>query len=631
MNQLPRRQGSRFLVIVTICALAFFLLACGVSKRHAGSLGGASGTERKGPPLEAPTSTDFERLPFELWGYGQDADGQSLVDESIRRGDEYLKKGDYNSGLSVYRTVDDTRLSKTDAQSLAERISSAYLATSQFDDALKTVSSYCETHGVRSDGVTGQLALLLGYGYGALGDYDQSLAWMSRSATTETGSPIYADAAEKGARSLLASIPQSNFDLVFAKWKDDQNFGNLVIQEKAQRENPKNKNNYSFAAGGAFWRRSIANIIPPTAAAVAATTAQAAGVALDSVSVGVILPLTGPLAPLGEGTKNGMDLAIEVENEPKVKVIYKDATEVVATADTVAKELTETEKVNCIVGPLLTEQANIVRQTAMVQRVPMISLAKGNVFETGDMVFRFGATSNSQMDTLLDAASNTAGITRFGLVYPETPLGVEYANSFKKYISAKGLQLIYEATYAGSDKQKMQIVADEIDKLQIGGLFIPDSIDGAREFLSLLSESTRDRVRAMGPATWDAPQQIAQSQAMFNHAIFISPFFVGSTNPLVAKFIDRYKKKYGKAPDFLAAQGFDAMTMVIGAARQVMSSGQPFDLAMKGIEAYDGLTGTMHVDTSGEVSRAYSVLEVKDGRLQAIRGKENYEQKEPQK
>jgi hypothetical protein len=90
----------------------------------------------------------------------------------------------------------------------------------------------------------------------------------------------------------------------------------------------------------------------------------------------------------------------------------------------------------------------------------------------------------------------------------------------------------------------------------------------------------------------------------------------------MAKFIAEYRKKFGKAPDFLAAQGFDAMTIAIGAARQTLKDGTPLDLAMKNIDAYDGLTGSMRVDTSGEVQRAYAVLEVKDGRIQAISGKE---------
>jgi branched-chain amino acid transport system substrate-binding protein len=606
----------RFFSVLTLILVAFFILSGCSSKK--GSVGGAGG--RMGPPLEAPS--DFERLPFELWSYGQDLTGQSLTNELIRHGDEFLKKGDFQSGLSVYQTVDLRSLGLNEAQAITARLASSELALNKFEDALLSISNFCEVSGLNAQSVNGQLALLLGYGYGAQNDFDQALAWFGRSSVTETGSPIFVDAAEKASRLLLASIPSSQFDLVFAKWKDDQNFGGLVVQEKARRDDSNNKNNFSFAGGGAFWRKNLPTY-PTTSTPIRGSTTSTAP---SDVSIGVVLPLSGPLAPLGEGTKNGMELAIEVENEPKILVTFKDAQETVSGAQLAVQDLTtNAPKANFIVGPLLSEQAAVVRQIAVAERVPMLSLTKGNAFETGDIVFRFGATSNSQMDTLLDAASSVAGISKFALAYPESPIGLEYANAFKKYVSAKGLQILYEATYTSGDVGKLEVIANDVARLNVGAIFIPDSIDSAKELLSHFPESARERIRPMGPATWDSPQSLAQSPAIFNRAIFISPFFVGSTNPLMAKFIDKYRKKFGKAPDFLAAQGFDAMTIAIGAARQTLQDGTSLDLAMKNIDAYDGLTGIMRVDTSGEVQRAYAVLEVKDGRIQAISGKQEIE------
>ena len=152
------------------------------------------------------------------------------------------------------------------------------------------------------------------------------------------------------------------------------------------------------------------------------------------------------------------------------------------------------------------------------------------------------------------------------------------------------------------------------------GIFLPDTLDQARNFFSLLPESFRDKVRPIGPATWDDPQALSQSQAIFRGAVFVSPFFLGSTNPLVAKFIDKYSQRFGKKPDFLAAQGFDAMTLIIGAARKTLSDGTPFELALKDVEQYDGLTGSMRVDVSGEIRRMYAVVEARGGEIRALGG-----------
>lgn len=595
---------SKFLFLLVL--IAVFSLGC--SSKHSRISTAARGLKAN-DSLESPS--DGQRLPFELWGYGQDLQGQSLEDQAIREGDEFLKRSEYQRAMRLYTSSTPSSLIAREA--LAARVSATALALGRFDLALSSLSDYFKSESIEGDNVTGQLALLLGYGYGANADYDQAFAWFVRAYNTESGSSIYSDASETGIRYLLASIPSSYFESVVTKWKDDQIIGQYILAEQTVRSNSKNSNNYNSLNNGAFWRRSL-----PAYPVTNSTVANPKVEHLDNVTIGVILPLSGPLSPLGEGTKNGMDIALEAENESKIKIIYRDAQAEVLPSEEQTKQLIEIEKVNAIVGPLLSDQANAVRRITVPNRIPLLSLSKANNFETGEIVFRFGATSNSQMDSLLDAASGNLGMSKFALVYPESPVGSEYATSFKKYINAKGLQIVYEASYAINDSEKLVTIAGELERLAIDGVFIPDGIESARSLLSLLSDNFRMRVRAMGPATWDNPQQLAQSQALFQRSIFVSPFFMGNSNPLVKKFIVKYKNKYGKAPDFLAAQGFDAMTLAIGASRKLLDDGSPFDLAMKGIESYDGLTGSMRVDVSGEVQRLYSVVEVRDGRMQAI-------------
>ena len=602
--------------ILTFILLILFVFGCS-GRGPKVSLAGKGG--RQGPALEAPT--EQARPPFALWNYGQDLEGQSISDSTFRRADEYFKRSDIAGALSIYRTIEERLLTKELYAALVIRKATAYLSLQQPDSALDLLSAYFEGQNVTAEEVTGHFALMLAYAYGASSEVDQALAWFSKTSVTESNSPIFSDAAEKGVRFLLNAIPTSSFLPVAAKWKSDPNIGVFVAQEDAIRNVPENKNKYNTPLKGAFWLKPLPGINPLTVP-LNSNTIDSANL-ITSSKIGVILPLSGPLAPLGDGTKNGMQIAIDVENEPRIEVIFKDPgfqdpSADIASVEQVTRSLIKNDQVNLLVGPLLSEQAPTVRTVALQERVPQLSLSKGNSFETGDIIFRFGATSNSQMDTLLDAASDVLGMRKFALVYPELPFGLEYATSFKKYLTAKGLQLVYEATYSPGDSAKLSLVASEVERLSIDGIFVPDNIEGTRSFLSLLSEEFRNRVRPMGPATWDSPQELAQSQAIFQRALFISPFFIGSANPLIRRFIDRYKAKFGKAPDFLAAQGFDAMTLAIGAARKVMNEGGSFDLALKHIESYDGLTGRMQVDVSGEVRRAYTVLELREGRLQIL-------------
>lgn len=596
--------------IVFLCILAILgFSACGGApqrKLH------PAGEGRSGSPkvnLEAPS--DIQKKPWELWGLGRDLNGVSIHNDEIRRGDEYVSQGDYAAAFRIYDAIPVSSLSLDDQRSLIARKAGAQLAYGRYGDGLDTVSRFFTQQGKGADLVDGYFAVILGYGYGALGDTDQSLAWFARADGTVSNGPIFSNAAEHGARLLAQSIPAGAFDTAYSKWKDDLHFGNIFQQERALRSSPEYHPSGASLGGGAFWNQNVAN--NQIAVPLTGDTTR-----LQSLAIGVVLPLSGSFAPLGQGTKNGMDIALEAEQESRIQVVYKDSQGDVSIAQKAAEDLVHSDKASAIIGPLLSEPANVVRRVALQSHVAQISLSKANVFETGDNIFRLGATSNSQMDTLLDACSEKLGMTKFALVYPETNIGLEYANAFKKYISAKGFELLYEGTYTAQDPGKLSLIAAEVEKLNVQGIFVPDSLDQARNFFALLPESYRDRVRPLGPATWDDPQALSQSQAVFKGAVFVSPFFLGSTNPLVGHFVEKYLQKFGKRPDFLAAQGFDAMTIAIGAARKTLSDGTPFELALKDVEQYDGVTGSMRVDIGGEIQRAYVVVEARSGELRAL-------------
>ena len=78
------------------------------------------------PPVEvAPT---VERAPWDLWSYGQDLDGQSIVDDKIRQGDEYLQKGDYATAYQIYSSINRDLLTPSSKSALVVRVGSTLLS-----------------------------------------------------------------------------------------------------------------------------------------------------------------------------------------------------------------------------------------------------------------------------------------------------------------------------------------------------------------------------------------------------------------------------------------------------------------------------------------------------------------------
>jgi hypothetical protein len=97
--------------------------------------------------------------------------------------------------------------------------------------------------------------------------------------------------------------------------------------------------------------------------------------------------------------------------------------------------------------------------------------------------------------------------------------------------------------------------------------------------------------------------------------VFVSLFFTESTRPAVAQFMQSYYEQFRVKPDFLAAQGFDAATLVASAVGQQRQSGAPFAVALGSIGSYEGLTGTMTIAESGEIERTFSVVQLVDDKV----------------
>jgi ABC-type branched-subunit amino acid transport system substrate-binding protein len=169
----------------------------------------------------------------------------------------------------------------------------------------------------------------------------------------------------------------------------------------------------------------------------------------------------------------------------------------------------------------------------------------------------------------------------------------------------------------------MLSVAQQLEASSAQAFLIPDSIEASARLLSSLSSAARRSMRPLGTALWDNPIKIAHSQAVFEGALFVTPFFPQSTRTVVQQFVQSYRGRYNSAPNFLAAQGFDVGTMVRSALRYAQRSGKVFADELVNLPPYDGVTGAIASDPATGIRRVFNVVEVTaDTFLEKIPGRE---------
>lgn len=562
---------------------------------------------KKPKPVPAPSYTYREevrvevakKMPWELWQPFQDLEGRSIANRQIIVGDEFVEQGKRRSALDAYLSAGAGVLPANEAEAAVIRVASQHLALDNPKEALSAIGSFFKRRGASETEVSVPFALLLAFAYGRHGDVDQSLAWFSQVSTQGRAGGPAAHIASSASAMLLRTLSDVEFERIGVKWQEDTFVNRSVGRERLRRTSVTyDPDDYRSDKPFWFW-------LDPSESPKALVST---GVA----EVGLLVSLSDRFAALGRDTRQGFELAVEASEQqgekPRVEVRDVGADSVMAAA--AVRELVEGARVSIIAGPLLTEPAVVAAQTAQELGMPLVSFSKSESFQTGNGIFRLGATSSSQMQALVNSTFGHYGISTYAVVYPQTASGIELREAFRKKIASAGLTVDLDLGYVATDDASLIELVQQLESSSADAVLIADNLEVSEKILRQFSPALRKRMRPLGSALWDNAQKIARSQALFERSVFVSPFFTQSMREEVQRFNDSYRAKYGTMPNFLAAQGFDAGTLIMTALQRQKSSGKRLEDVFAHVGPYQGITGIMTVEPSGEIQRSFYVIEV---------------------
>ncbi|MCB0332634.1 MAG: penicillin-binding protein activator [Bdellovibrionales bacterium] len=548
------------------------------------------------------------RAPWESWGLYRDLDGAPLRNGLILEGDGLVQAERVQEGLERYLAARADRMPGIVRDSLMIRIASVYLHLDEPRKALDVLSDYFRATERSEESVDSRFSLIFAYAYGRQGEIDQSLAWFSRANRLSAGRGEVSAVAEQGVRLFLRVLPDDKFYPLSRSWGSDSFISEVHGNEARRRALPDYREpSHEYAVR--FWELAPGDL----------RQWQVASGNASGTPIGVLLPLTGKFAKLGASANRGIELALlgqQVEGEYAPEIRDTAGDEVIAEAG--FRELLGAGELPVVIGPLLSDVAQSLGRLAKKERVPLLSFSKRSYFETGDGVYRLGPTVETQIDSLFDAVYQKKNILRYGIVAPQNEAGEHYAEVFRNKLIELNLDLVYDTRYEPGDDTALAAIAAELEDSPVEAIFFPDTLTQASRFFGNFPRWKRQQMPLLGLAMWDNEQEIAQSRTVMEGCIFVSPFFAESQREIVQKFMTSYKNKYGHRPDFLAAQSFDAVTMVVAALRRHQSEGISFSQAMNEIDLYEGLTGSITVRPDGELSRRFAIVELFQGRLREV-------------
>ena len=341
--------------------------------------------------------------------------------------------------------------------------------------------------------------------------------------------------------------------------------------------------------------------------------------------IGVVLPLRGAMAPFGQAVLDGIRLAIGQYNEAHPKSVIGWGVRDVDEAETPFSTWLTTYRPMALVGPLLSRDVN--RIVPLISKTDLLLITPGatasEVVGLGTSVVRNAFSTRAQCRAIAGRAAGEMRLKRFAVLYPAHRSGPDWMKCFSEEVARQGGQVVVAESYPpgatdfatpiGRIAEKGLRTAE--DGLAIDAIFLPADAAEAGLIVPQLAFHGIVGVALLGINSWNDPEFLKRAGRHAEEALFADGFFLESKQPSVRAFVAAYQKRFGRPPDLLAAQGYDATWWILKAIASGADTPKKVALAVTAMKRYEGASGDVSEIQNGEAIKRPFFIQVKKGRF----------------
>jgi ABC-type branched-subunit amino acid transport system substrate-binding protein len=167
------------------------------------------------------------------------------------------------------------------------------------------------------------------------------------------------------------------------------------------------------------------------------------------LTLGCLLPLSGPYKLYGQRALNGVELALSLlspgDQANSVKLEIRDSASEDAAAVQGVRDLAAAG-VGAIIGPIVA--APTAAREAQKLNIPMVTLTqKADVTAVGDYIFRHFITPQGQVRALVSYFIDTVGLRDFAIMYPKESYGQTFMTLFWDEVVRQGGRIVGAESY----------------------------------------------------------------------------------------------------------------------------------------------------------------------------------------
>jgi len=357
-----------------------------------------------------------------------------------------------------------------------------------------------------------------------------------------------------------------------------------------------------------------------------------------TITIGCLLPLSGPFALYGQEVLNGIELGMDIFNRQQqgraINLMIKDTGGTAEGAGAGMKELIEGDNAAVVIGPLASGESVAAAKKAQELGVPIITFTqKEGITGEGNMVFRNFLTPEREVDALLNKSVKEKGMKRFAIFYPDKSYGQYLRDLFREKVKQLGGTITAVESYkpdqtdfaegikriTGSNRVRIDgKSANPVSTPEFDAIFIPDNYEQIAMIAPQFPYYNAFNIPFLGTSLWMSEDLVRSTGAYLQGAIFPVGFSSDDDATGIMEFTANYKDSFHSDPGVLAATGYDTIRLI----RYIIDKDdaktrKDFQKALHQ-DAFDGVTGKISFDEKGEVKKDPVLMTIEGESLKVI-------------
>ncbi len=323
------------------------------------------------------------------------------------------------------------------------------------------------------------------------------------------------------------------------------------------------------------------------------------------VKVGLLLPLSGANAALGQALLQAAQMALFDLGDSRLALVVRDSDGPGGAA--AGAQALVTEGARIVLGPIFSASVGQAAPAVRAAGVPMIAFST-DVSVAGNGVYVMGVLPGLQVERVVGYAASH-GLRRMAVLAPSTPFGQTIIAALQGAAPRDGAAVATIAYYdpAATDMTSYVQQLNPGGTPQFDALMIPEGAPKLLQIAPLVPYYDIDpaQVRLLGTALWDNPALAAEPS-------LIGGWFAAPGQEQWKSFAQRYRALYRSDPPRIASLAYDAAALaaVLGRGEGGIGFGQE---ALTQASGFTGVDGVFRFRPDGRVERGLAVYEMQAG------------------